>query len=239
MFYCLDENKNLVEAFDKQGVLNAIETAIKDGSLANLVADAAFIDKLRCCVTGGTNRVAFVTQAKYNELVATNGIVENCLYFITDDTSVDDLNEILESINQDLEELYTKLTGAIRLKELWTGSVMIYKSTSSGAKEKTFDGLNWSSIANKKLAIDIEWSTIGEYEKKTLFVEADEAEVTVRDGMQLNVTSLSAGFATREFKLYSNNDGVAVGMNLSKYYALGSSSTFFENPTITKISEVY
>lgn len=102
MFYVLDENNNKIEAFDKEGVLNAIETAIANGSLASLVADAAFVTKLKCCVTGQTNKVAYVTEAKLNEL-ETQGLLETGVeYHITDDsslalieTAVKDVNDIL------------------------------------------------------------------------------------------------------------------------------------------------
>lgn len=109
MFFCLDENNNKVEAFDKQGVLNAIETAIKDGSLSNLVADAAFINKIKCCVSGDTHKIAFVTQAKYNELVAAGNLENYTLYIITDDTLAVDIDEALEKLNTAVEGLETKL----------------------------------------------------------------------------------------------------------------------------------
>lgn len=105
MFFCLDENKNLVEALDKQGVLNALETAIRDGSLKNLVADSAFVNKLKCCVGGDTFQVAFIPQAKFNELAAVNQLKSNCLYFITDETTVDDLDETIANLNQELSDI--------------------------------------------------------------------------------------------------------------------------------------
>ena len=98
MFYVLDNNNNKVEALDKEGVLNAINTAIQDGSLNNLVADAAFISKLKCCVSGVTNKVAFVTQGKYNELFTSGALVENCYYYITDDNTYSDIVEKLDEI---------------------------------------------------------------------------------------------------------------------------------------------
>lgn len=105
IFYVLDENNNKVEALDKEGVLNAIETAIQDGSLAGLVADAGFISKLKCCVNGNTSKIGFITQAQYNTLEV-NGLLEkNTLYFITDDTLADDLEEQLKTILKDIEGL--------------------------------------------------------------------------------------------------------------------------------------
>ena len=98
-FYVLDENNNKVEALDREGVLNAIEEAIRSGGLANLVADAGFITKLKCCVSGSTNKMGFITQAKYNELKAADLLENNTLYYIYDDTSIDNIEKELQDIN--------------------------------------------------------------------------------------------------------------------------------------------
>lgn len=98
-FYVLDENNNKVEALDKEGVLAVLAQAIADGSLENVTADAAFISKVKCCVCGDTKQMAFITQAKYNELLAASGLQENTYYFIIDDTSYEDIDKALEEIN--------------------------------------------------------------------------------------------------------------------------------------------
>lgn len=108
-FYVLDENNNKIPAYDKEGVLAILSQAIEDGSLDNIVADAAFITKLKCCIGGGTYKVAFITQATYNELVAENLITADTYYFITDDTTKEDISKTLEKINQDLNEQFAKL----------------------------------------------------------------------------------------------------------------------------------
>lgn len=104
-YYVLDENNNKIEALDKQGVLAAINQAAADGTLQNLVANAAFIDKLKCCVSGETFKIAFVTQAKYNELFASGGVQPNTYYFIIDDTAAEDINEQLEILTNTVNEL--------------------------------------------------------------------------------------------------------------------------------------
>lgn len=104
-FYVLDENNNRYEALDKEGVLAVLDQAIKDGTINNIVADAAFISKLKCCVTGGTNNVAFVTQQKYNELKAANQLRENTLYYITDDPTAEELDAILQALSNSVSQL--------------------------------------------------------------------------------------------------------------------------------------
>lgn len=107
--WVLDEANNKIEAFSKEEVLAVINKAIADGSLANIVADAAFISQIKCCVSGDTHLFAFVTQAKYNELKENNQLVENCYYYIIDDTTADDINAQLEIINTNLKDLEIKL----------------------------------------------------------------------------------------------------------------------------------
>lgn len=106
-FYVLDDNNNKIEALDKEGILNAIEVAIQDGSLANLVADAGFISKLKCCVSGVTNKMGFISQAKYNELVANDLVQPNTLYFIYDDNTAENIDLQLSYLNSTLSNIVT------------------------------------------------------------------------------------------------------------------------------------
>ena len=99
MFYVLDENHNLVEAYDKEGVLAVLAQAIADGSLSGIVADSAFVTQLKCCVGGATHKMAFVSQAKYNELEASGGLLENCMYYITDDTKGVETDALLNALS--------------------------------------------------------------------------------------------------------------------------------------------
>lgn len=104
-YYVLDENKNLVEAFDKQGVLSVLAQAIEDGSLANITADSGFINKIKCCVGGSTNYIAFITQAKYNELKANDEVQENTYYFIIDDTTAEEIDTALVDLDSAISSL--------------------------------------------------------------------------------------------------------------------------------------
>jgi hypothetical protein len=113
MFYVLDEHHNLIEAYDKEGVLAVLSQAIKDGSLSGITADSAFVSKVKCCVTGGTNKVAFVTQAKYNELLASGSLLANCMYYITDDTTADDIDAELNSLTGRIQRCESNVDGII------------------------------------------------------------------------------------------------------------------------------
>lgn len=102
MFFVLDENHNLIEAYDKEGILAVLSQAIKDGSLSGISADAGFVSKLRCCVGGDTHPIAFVSQAEYNELQARGSLIKDCIYYITDDTTAENIDAQLKSINDTL-----------------------------------------------------------------------------------------------------------------------------------------
>lgn len=107
-YYVLDENNNRQESYTKEEILSVLAQAIADGSLANISADAGFITKLKCCVSGTTVKEAFVTQAKYNELLASGSVESNTLYNIIDDTTIDDINETLKEQSESIEELTDK-----------------------------------------------------------------------------------------------------------------------------------
>lgn len=129
-FYVLDENNNKVEAFDKEGTLAVLQQAINDGTLENIVADAAFVSKLKCCVSGDTHNMAFVTQAKYNELVETNGLLENTYYWITDDSTCEDLDNILEELTEAVNGLINAIN-KVPQRELIVSNIEIAGGTES------------------------------------------------------------------------------------------------------------
>lgn len=97
-YYLLDENKNLVEGFDKEGFLALLEQAIEDGSLENIDENSAVASKIKSLLNGTTHNIEFVTEAQYNQLVIDEELVPNTYYFITDDTTLEDLLQLLSNI---------------------------------------------------------------------------------------------------------------------------------------------
>ena len=188
MFYVLDENNNKVEALDKEGVLNAIEEAIANGSLANLVADAAFITKLKCCVTGGTNKIGFITQAKYNEMEK-NGLIEvNTAYFITDDATLGDIETQINALLTEDTNINNRLAS---LEE---------RINKLGFKEGTFSYTGGGAITENSL------------KKQGKYVIAN---FNVVNGANTGILSLSQDFrpkaVTKIIGQALNEYGIAVG----------------------------
>lgn len=108
-FYVLDENNNKVEAYDKEGVLAVLEQAIENGSLEQITANSAFVTKLKCCVGGGTYKMAFITQEKYNDLKTNSQLSSDTFYWITDDTTCEEINNALTSINNNITSINNRL----------------------------------------------------------------------------------------------------------------------------------
>ena len=109
-FYVLDENNNKVEAYDKEGVLAVLEQAIENGSLEQITANSAFVTKLKCCVGGGTYKMAFITQEKYNDLKTNSQLSSDTFYWITDDTTCEEINNALTSINNNITSINNNIT---------------------------------------------------------------------------------------------------------------------------------
>ena len=133
MFYVLDENNNKVEAFDKQGVLALLDQAIREGKLDAITADSAFINKIKCCVSGGTFNIAFVTEAQYNALKAANKLKANTYYYITDDTSYNDILDFIKN-QKEVNEGNTKRIDGL-------GNKLMYSRTSA-----VIDGANGLNV---------------------------------------------------------------------------------------------
>ena len=93
-----DSNKSKVEILDKEEVYALLAEAIQSGQLPSVDDDTAFVTKLKDPHTGLTHRVCFLTQAQYNQLVAEGKLIGNTYYFITDDTTADDLEGAIDAI---------------------------------------------------------------------------------------------------------------------------------------------
>ena len=105
MFFVIDENKNLIEGLDKEGVIALLEQAIEDGDLSHIEADSAFVSKLKSLVNGTTHHIEFVTQAQFNQLEHDDELVSNTYYFITDDDTAQDLENAVNNLLSRADDL--------------------------------------------------------------------------------------------------------------------------------------
>lgn len=132
-FYVLDENKNLVEAFDKEGFLGLLEQAIEDGDLSGIDEDSAVASKLRSIINGTTHHIEFVTQAQYNQLAQDEELVAGTYYFITDDETAEEFADAIEALQTALNNLNERLTNVEATLSFGNADdFIIYKQVENG-----------------------------------------------------------------------------------------------------------
>ncbi len=130
-YYLLDENKNLVEGFDKEGFLALLEQAIEQGSLENIDENSAVASKIRSVLNGTTHHIEFVTQAQFNQLQADEQLVANTYYFITDDQDWESLEQHIAQYEEHVTELEA---------ELENGSFIVNKAENAQKTSLTNNG---------------------------------------------------------------------------------------------------
>lgn len=106
-----DTDKNKFEAYDKTEVLAAIQEAISSGELPEEIN--GLVITLKNPIDNQGYKIAFCTQAKYNELEANEQLEVNCYYFITDDSTFDDWNTIITDLQTRFNQLEADVEEAI------------------------------------------------------------------------------------------------------------------------------
>ena len=91
-----DADKNKYEAYTKQEVLNVIQEAISSGQLPEEINGLVLTFKNP--IDNQAYKIAFCTQAKYNELESGGNLEPNCVYYITDDTSYEDITTAIDNL---------------------------------------------------------------------------------------------------------------------------------------------
>ena len=99
-----DLDKNKYEAYTKEEVLEVIQEAISSGELPEEINGLVLTFKNP--VDNEGYKIAFCTQAKYNELEAGGQLESNCYYYITDDTSWDDFVEYVEGLLTQMQSTF-------------------------------------------------------------------------------------------------------------------------------------
>jgi hypothetical protein len=99
-----DADKNKYEALSKAEVIALLQQVIESGQLPEGELEGLVIS-LRNPIDNLDYKIAFCSQAKYNELKAAEQLEANCYYIITDDTSYEDLDESLKEIKEQIASL--------------------------------------------------------------------------------------------------------------------------------------
>lgn len=110
-----DSDKNKYEAYTKEEVLEVIQEAISSGELPEEINGLVLTFKNP--VDNQAYKIAFCTEAKYNELKAAGQLEVNCIYFITDDSTYEDFEEALNELDDDVNNQTTGLKVRVATNE--------------------------------------------------------------------------------------------------------------------------
>ena len=102
--YIHDEKNNRIEGMSKEEIYALLAAAIQSGELPSVDEDTAFVTMFKSIVDGKTYKMAFCTQAQYNELKDNNELVADAYYIITDDTSYNDLIQYIATVLRALND---------------------------------------------------------------------------------------------------------------------------------------
>ena len=108
--YIHDEKNNRIEGMSKEEIYALLAEAIQTGQLPSVDEDTAFVTMFKSIVDGKTYKMAFCTQAQYNQLEAQGLLVADAYYIITDDETYDDLISYIDNKETSLlENISTKV----------------------------------------------------------------------------------------------------------------------------------
>ena len=186
-FYVVDENNNRVEGASYEEIVALLNKAINDGTLENIVKDSAFVSKLKCCVSGQTNSIAFVTQAKYNELAANDEIIPNCYYYVIDDTTCEDIDKALVDLNKTVSTLEQKV------KKIEGGLTTNYVINSSNGFAEYKNILVIPADVNVKVKLSITGSTSNEKEIEVAAPSMFNIFISNTNGISQKVVAVKLG----------------------------------------------
>lgn len=102
--FLLDENNNKIEVTDEVGNTT--------------------VEEIKCCVSETPYKMAFVTQAKYNELEAAGGLQINTIYEIIDDTTADEIDQLLSTHGNYINNIMKLI---LNQKRLYKHNVVLQK----------------------------------------------------------------------------------------------------------------
>lgn len=152
-YYVLCKNNCKFEGMTKEQILAAIEQAVSNGEIKDV--DTGFVTKIKERNMGAALSFWVGTQAQYNALETK---AENCFYIITDDTTFEDFQTQVKTINEnfinqqtqivknqnniyDLEDRCTELENRL-YKKTFTTSQLDF----SEYQEHTLDGIKDYSL---------------------------------------------------------------------------------------------
>lgn len=135
MFYVLDDNKNLVPAFDQEGFLAILREVIEDQSLENIDPTSAIASKLRSIINDKTWTIEFITRSQYNELKQAGELDPDTYYVIIDENIFERVDNLERSLPTDLDGSLDGFTLATSSTHLSAGLYLIVSNINIPSSE--------------------------------------------------------------------------------------------------------
>lgn len=164
--YVHDEKNNRIEALSKEEIYALLAEAIQEGELPSVDEDTAFVTMFKSIVDGKTYKMAFCTQAQYNQLEAQGLLVADAYYIITDDETYDDLetaiNNNTSSINQnasDISGLDTRVSN-VETNKLDKESSYIQKGVALENENGVFTIYGYNNTDELRVSLKVNGDTI-------------------------------------------------------------------------------
>ena len=108
-YYVIDGNKCLFEGMTKEQILSAITQAVETHEISDV--DTGFVTMLKEANKNKSLSVWVGTTAEYNALTEKT---EDCVYFLTDDTELEDLENAIAQLTAQISQI-ASLKGTVLL----------------------------------------------------------------------------------------------------------------------------
>lgn len=179
-----DADKNKYEAYTKQETLAAIQEAISSGELPEEINGLVLTFKNPIDNKG--YKIAFCTQAKYNELEQEEELEADCLYIITDDESFDDLAEALQNTMNAVSDLSDFVTALqTRIVNLENAPYVCESTEQSEYKTVTSNYIHTIKEGLEILVKFSYWGSTGVWNEMTLNVNNKGAKTITCCGVTI------------------------------------------------------
>lgn len=143
--YALDEGKNNFQTMTKEQILSAINQKISSGSIVNI--DDAFITKIKEMNAGALVQLWIGTQAEFEALSEKK---DDTLYILSDDPTVNEIENSISSLEQSISEVGRNNTYLNeRYNQIVNGEQTVYRAkyassdTSKGTIDERLDALGF------------------------------------------------------------------------------------------------
>lgn len=114
--YVLDDAANVWQGMTKEQIISAITQAVNEGTISNI--DSGFVSKIREMNKSGNVKIWIGTMAEFNAIDTKD---QDTLYLFTDDPTIEDIEDRMDSIEETLLANIEATTGYFHKVKITAG----------------------------------------------------------------------------------------------------------------------